>query len=866
MDAETIIQDLNRRFSEPLPEFYKRRIIFWHDEEREFADQLSQIQLENATLVELTGNNTFAVKKLLCADDLTGNYLVYDPRSFAHDDDNWLINVELYSEEFRADLNSIWMDEMGLPSMPVIRKQVKGYRRFFKEPRNRSATAQKHIHSPEELHLAVLAILCGNSTIQLGKTIQAVLQAGSEQDGNPLYQKLVHYNADKTFWLMVARATGYTESDDASLKRLAVHLLLTAASRTLHPDCLSGLDAYLSVPHQAFCYDLVSDWLHSSDNAGLYEITKVVEAAVRLPQRFARFSVEELAGTECFPCIDMCILVAMMKDICEHDIVRPTEIRSLVEKRRTMAWYGKLSPYYEGLLQLGSMYEFFLAHADGFHLVEPEKIWQAYTSEYYRMDSFYRQFHLCFQRSLDAPEPLLDDPMKHVAEKAEGLYAQWYLGQLGNNWSDACAQELKEYGYIHDIPQQTLFYSTKVRGSSTRVFVIISDALRYEVAASLADRLRLETQCRVDLESCEAIFPTITKFGMAALLPHRELTIKEKDDGELIVLADGQSTEAPVRDKRLKEANKASVALKYEELITMKRSDRQALVKGMEVIYIYHNMIDDASHISDAMVFPACETAIGQIMNVIRYIVNDFGGTTVYVTSDHGFLYTYEPLKESAKVDKGAPGDLAVEYDRRYMITRKGTAPAFLLPIKLLEGKTDYDAFAPRESIRIKKSGSGLNFVHGGISLQEMVVPVLKYQFLRNANKSYQRNRDSIDTKPVSLSLISASRKISNMIFSLNLFQQEPVGGIREAATYLLYFTDSNGRQISDICKIIADKTNENSKDRVFRAGFNLKSLKYSNLDSYYLVISDESGLTAPQRIEFQIDIAFAVDEFDFFG
>ena len=42
--------------------------------------------------------------------------------------------------------------------------------------------------------------------------------------------------------------------------------------------------------------------------------------------------------------------------------------------------------------------------------------------------------------------------------------------------------------------------------------------------------------------------------------------------------------------------------------------------------------------------------------------------------------------------------------------------------------------------------------------------------------------------------------------------------------------------------------------------------LKYSNTATYYLVIADEQGLQMPQREPFQIDIAFAVDEFDFFS
>lgn len=127
MDIEKVIQDLNRRFAAPLPEYYHRRIIFWHDEDREFEDKLDEIQLDNAQLVALTGNNTFMVKKLLSYDDLTSNYLVYNPLSFDKPDDDWLIDMKLYSEEFRADLISMWMDEMGVASNFSMRKEVKHY-------------------------------------------------------------------------------------------------------------------------------------------------------------------------------------------------------------------------------------------------------------------------------------------------------------------------------------------------------------------------------------------------------------------------------------------------------------------------------------------------------------------------------------------------------------------------------------------------------------------------------------------------------------------------------------------------------------------------------------------------------------------
>ena len=102
------------------------------------------------------------MKKLLSVDDLTTNYLVYSTCSYNRPDDNWLLDVELYSEEFRADLISIWMDEMGLPSNPAMRKQVKNYRAYFnaKDRRLKVSTQSKVPATPDQLNITVMAAIC----------------------------------------------------------------------------------------------------------------------------------------------------------------------------------------------------------------------------------------------------------------------------------------------------------------------------------------------------------------------------------------------------------------------------------------------------------------------------------------------------------------------------------------------------------------------------------------------------------------------------------------------------------------------------------------------------------------------------------
>lgn len=864
MDIDSIIQDLNRKFSAPLPEFYHRRIVVWYDEDREFEDKLDDVVLNDVKIVRLTGSNTFAAKKLI-HDDKVSNILLYNPLSFDLPDDDWLLDVKLYSEDFHADLISIWMDEMGIPNTASMRKTVKQYRKYLNaQVRRTKITAQsKPVTTNAGLHLAVMAAICNLRVANPSDIIRSVLMAGLDAETNPIYSEFVNYNATEAFWQMVEQGTGYTE-DKKDIYRLAIHILLTATTRTMRVDKLAGLDLLISIPHQAYCYDFVSDWLHSDKVDSLFDIARRVEDEARLSKRFSGFEIEDIADTECFPCINEVILVKLMTDIKNH-IVDIERINSICEKRRTFVWYGDVQNYYEGIRQIANMQAFYKEHSGGFHHADPRDLWKAYTTDYYMMDTYYRQFHLCFQSSLRVSNPELDDLFKHTVEIVEGLYTNWFLGELGRNWSDTCADELAEYGRILEIPQQSDFYKSRISSVDNRVFVIISDALRYEVAASLTEQLMRESQCQVKLHSMESIFPTITKFGMAALLPHKELSVEYRNDERLVVLADGQSTESTNRDKLLKREYPNSVALKYRDIIGMKRTDLSAMLKGMEVVYIYHDTIDEASHNSDSAVFPACDDAIQELKNVVRILFNQHGAANILITADHGFLYTYSPLNEDSKVNKSSFNNQDVEFGRRYAIMQKGAAPDFLMPVKFNVGNGQYEGYAPRESIRIKMNGGGLNFVHGGISLQEMVVPVIEYHYLRNSSVEYQKNRSKYDTTPVTLNLLSASRKISNMIFSLNFYQKEAVGGVVAASNYSMYFIDSNGKQVSDTQKIIADRTSSDVQDRTFRCQFSLKSMKFNKTENYYLVISEETGLVAPQRIEFQIDIAFAIADNNFF-
>ena len=115
------------------------------------------------------------------------------------------------------------------------------------------------------------------------------------------------------------------------------------------------------------------------------------------------------------------------------------------------------------------------------------------------MDTCYRKFHLCYIRCLKASNSKLDDLFKQVVDQVEGLYSVWFLGGLAGNWTNAAGEELALNGHVDNIPLQENFYSARVKSADSKVYVIISDALRYEVAAEIAQLLRQETQSKVEL-------------------------------------------------------------------------------------------------------------------------------------------------------------------------------------------------------------------------------------------------------------------------------------------------------------------------------------------------------------------------------
>lgn len=117
MDNKQIETALNRIFHEE-----NERIVFWNDPEREFQHEVPFLNLGDVNLVRLDETGALELKCVLERGDPAGRYLLYSPAEEPDYEDDWLLDIRLYSRSFRADRASLLVDELGL-----MRQQMRAH-------------------------------------------------------------------------------------------------------------------------------------------------------------------------------------------------------------------------------------------------------------------------------------------------------------------------------------------------------------------------------------------------------------------------------------------------------------------------------------------------------------------------------------------------------------------------------------------------------------------------------------------------------------------------------------------------------------------------------------------------------------------
>ncbi|MEX2103978.1 MAG: BREX-1 system phosphatase PglZ type A, partial [Bacilli bacterium] len=353
------------------------------------------------------------------------------------------------------------------------------------------------------------------------------------------------------------------------------------------------------------------------------------------------------------------------------------------------------------------------------------------------------------------------------------------------------------------------------------------------------------------------VVPSVTKLGMASLLPHRQLDI---DSSGRVTVDGNPATGLDNRKKIIEGKVKDSIAMHIEDVMAMNKAGRRETFKGMKLIYIYHDTIDAMGDkaSTEMYTFDAVERALNELYDLVKVIRDDLSGTNIYITADHGFVYQREALEESDKIDK--EGLSTFETKRRYILSQGSGEQNGLLDINmdsLITNDHSITAYVPKATIRFRMQGAGANFVHGGASLQEIVVPLIQFKNIRSGQKN-SREIEKVDVK-----LTSTTRKITNSLFHLAFFQTEKVEDKRVPRTVKIYMADETGNVMSNEETLIGDRTTDKPEERTFKLRFVLKAISYDKHKNYSLIIQDTETNVFLEKISFSINLGI-VSEFDF--
>ena len=463
-----------------------------------------------------------------------------------------------------------------------------------------------------------------------------------------------------------------------------------------------------------------------------------------------------------------------------------------------------------------------------------------YQKQTYLIDSYYRWFYSVYDCIEDS------ERFSQVRERIEICIL-----------SLICKKQHYTYIYYNlagdtGLKRQEDFYRNYLKAyeGKNRVIVIISDAFRYECAKELMERLELDEKCTPKLECMIGGLPSVTPVGMASLLPHKELQVDEK----LNVTIDGENCGDLVsRDKILKAQNENNVALAFDEVASANKERIRELLQKKNIVYIYHNQVDARGDkpASENEVFTACSEAIEEIHRLIKKLTSYISAPKFFITADHGFLYKRDKLHEFDKVSYDR--EICAYSNKRFLLTtQKVNEPG--MKSRLMAYMNHSYVTTPVGADIFKVAGGGQNYVHGGSSLQEMLIPVIELT----------TNTRAVAYNYVDVVLTSVNRKVTNLITYFDFIQTEKVTDTMKARSLVAYFTTEDGEKISFDVPIVANSREEAPEKRTFHEKFTLKSREYKYGDKYYLVLADANDeKNILQQYEFMIDIAF-VDDFGF--
>jgi uncharacterized protein (TIGR02687 family) len=840
---------LNQRLTKLFHEDDHRIVLWYGNDSEEMAAEFGAMALANVTKLDVQ-HKALKTKFTVMVErtDIKDKFLLFSAGKVPENDaENWLLDLQLAFPVFSTDEYAVYRDELKLDrSADLI---LETHRTFFASKERRDLLAQRlpdTVANNQEIELGMLGAIL-RCPAQVTDIFLALISAYTATDEEaikaPARKKLrsreeaereiLAHNLEATLWEYAGKHFGY-ESEEPSVEYFIRAIFVTRLA-----ELVPGQPRRVRREGTM----LLNRWQESERMRPTFERTaRRLGKEWNVEMKLKGAKPEEVKRADAFVEIDQCLL-RVLRDGVLNDAFTPEQLTAVLAEREGTFWADYFTHHYAALRAAAT----FFALQRSLHLRPgAQNTLSDYTQSHYKIDVAYREFYYHLGQVQDQLlHPLIDS--------VESRYTTGYLHPLNQHWQ----QQLDAEGLPLDVPfldSQRNFWRNYVlpyAEKGNRIFVIISDALRYESGASLNEWLPTLGRYRSELTAMMAAVPTFTQLGMAALLPHRQLEL----NGSGQVFADGKSTQGTAaRDTILKaHTDGRAVAITAQDFMRdySARDAGRAWVKGYDVVYIYHNIIDQAGEKEEDQLFlrtHACFEEIDKILNVITRM----NGNNIFITADHGYLFQQQPLVDSDYASYRVEGDNE-KYNRRFVLgqhlEKDPGAMHFTAADLRLAG--ELEVVIPRSVHRLRRSGSGGRYVHGGTSLQELLVPLLKVGVGRT-------NID--DIRPVEVEVIAGNGRITANRYGVRFYQKQAVGGKRSERRLRIGFYNKAGKLISDEQTYSFGSTDKEERLRETRLTFEFTSdASAAKAQDVSLRLSDPAGAVVLKH-PFTLHISFAND------
>lgn len=555
---------------------------------------------------------------------------------------------------------------------------------------------------------------------------------------------------------------------------LGRHVLMTEMAHALGehlPASLGGVPVAKSAVGVESCIRLAKSWRNSREHRDSY-VAHAFRVEKELNLTSQALAAECLIGMETFACFERILL-----ERAEQELLKEPSItqRDLANQRLSSYW---------SLVNPAIQARWALIHSAAQVLLESDRVSKevkkapaglpSWVKRYTESDDAWCMLDTC-HRHMESRKYRFEFASTPEHEGLERLIAkaeERYTG-VGSAMAKAFVSQMaKEKHPMAGVGRQREVFEKHLRPhlDDSKVAYVWVDALRHEMAREL--RRLLEGDFETNLEPVLATPPTITEIGMASLLPkaHESLKVVGAGGGKLAVEINGKI----IKDRKdrvayLKENASVSVFdAKLEDLLPKPSKKVRDGIQANQLILITSQEIDELGEADNmAQARLQIDEVLGQLRRGVR-VLADHGVQTIVVVADHGHIFADE-MGEDMKID--SPGGKVEDLHRRAWIGVGGTSESSYLRTSLasLGVDSEFDMATPWTFAVFKSKGGGRAYFHGGLSPQELVVPVLTLKATKKAG---------VTGGNLNLVMTPGTPKLSTRFFSVQISGGQTVAGL----------------------------------------------------------------------------------------